>query len=139
MLPYQTFKPLVIVKQVNSLLEDGVVQLRVCHRPAHPRPRYIVRIVKVSPDLHRLPMRIPHPESILTSRIHINTDRVAPLVGVDNKNLSLNAVRLQPLRHYNRLWKAGVLILAYPRRGIRRRIRRASRYEQRQQQDEDSH
>jgi len=139
MLPYQTFKPLVIVKQVNSLLEYSVVQIRVSHRPAHPRPCYIVRIVKVSPDLHRLPMRVPHPESILPSRIHINTNGVTPLVGVNSKNLSLNVVRLQPLRHYNRLWKAGVLILAHPRRGIRRRIRRASSYEQRQQQDEDSH
>jgi hypothetical protein len=84
-------------------------------------------------------MRIPHPESILTSRIHINTDRVTPLVGIDSQNLGLYAIRLQSPRHYNRLGETGVLIFTYPRRSIRRGISRASRYEQRQQQDEDSH
>ncbi len=39
-------------------------------------------------------MRVPYPEPILARRIHVNTDRVTPLVGVNSKNLSLNAVRL---------------------------------------------
>jgi hypothetical protein len=83
-------KILSIVEQANLVLEHSSVFRHIRMRPLKPCTRYAVRIVKPCSQIDALPIRVPYPELVLPSRIHIHADSVTELRCVDRQHPSLD-------------------------------------------------